>query len=982
MTQPNIFTISPTRPFVDTLAAGILARYGDDPVALSGLQVLLPTRRACRALREAFLRLRHGQPLLLPKMSPIGDVDEEELLLSGAVEDGADIPPAIPPLRRQLLLANLITARDHTIPQDQALKLAVELGRLLDQVDVEGLSFSALCDLVPDNYAIHWQKTLSFLEVLTTGWPALLANFGCINGAKRRNLLLAAQAASWEISPPQFPIIAAGSTGSIPATAKLLGVIARLPNGLVILPGFDLAMDVKTRAALPPTHPQFGMNLLLDRLGVEAGQVVDWSVSADIGSGTSPARACLLADVLRPEATADGWRDVAHHDPAAVAGVSLLECASPQEEAGSIAMLMREALETPGRTAALVTPDRTLARRVALEMKRWGINVDDSAGIPLEDTPIGLFLRLTARMVVGQFAPVPLLAAFKHPFAAGGLRPATFRSLSRKVERRLLRGPRPGAGIDGLRRQLAAVSAAHAKVDDGDLANFFDLIEGMAQDFAGLVGAGPVPLRTLLQAHVRFAEQLAATDDLSGPERLWAGDDGETAARFIADLAENASHAGEIDASQYPAVLETLMGGAVVRASHSLHPRIAIWGPLEARLQHADLTILGGLNEGTWPNAAEAGPWMSRPMAAQFGLPEKDRQIGQSAHDFAQLFCAREVVLTRATRVDGTPTVRNRWLERLCTFLGQGTDLKTRQDVLTWHRRIDSIDGTPAPIQPPMPCPPLAARPRELSVTQIEIWMRDPYGLYAKHILGLKAIDPIDTDPSVADYGTFIHHALEIFARRYPKALPADPQAELHEIGREAFGAALEHPGIWGFWWPRFERIAAWFVGIDAQRRGEVASLHVETRGSITINAPGGPFTLTAKADRIEARHDGSLALVDYKTGTLPSWSAVQNGMSPQLPLEAAIAAAGGFTELGQGQIGGLEYWRVSGGDPSGEVAKFRHDASEAATKALAGLVELVTRFDDPSTPYPARPRPEWAPRYSDYAHLARLQEWAAGTGG
>lgn len=980
----RIFSISPCLPFVDALAEGILARYGEDAISLSGVLVLLPTRRACRSLREAFLRLRDGKPLLLPRMTPLGDVDEEELLLTGAnAGEITEIPPGLSPLRRQLLLSDLIIARDSSIPRDQALRLAADLGRLLDQVDVEGLSFSSLKGLVPDIYASHWQKTLSFLEVLTAGWPALLSNHGCINAADRRNRLLRLQAQAWQAIPPRFPVIAAGSTGSIPATADLLDVISKLDQGMVVLPGLDTSMSERAFATLPPTHPQFGMAQLLKRLNVQAGSVADWDLP--IGSRLKPVpsgRPQLLADVLRHEVTAEGWQDLAGAGGDQLSGVSLIECSSPRDEAGAIAMIMREALEVPGRTAALVTPDRTLSRRVAAEMKRWDILVDDSAGIPLAETAAGIFLRLTARMIVCNFAPIPLLSALKHRLAAGGLSERAFRSMVCKFERRLLRGTRPEAGIAGLRRHHLNLIAKQPSSVDGEISGFLQLIESLSQEFVA-VGSGSIPLAEILQAHVRFAERMASTDSEAGAERLWVGDDGEVAARFVADVAENAGlDVSVLDAAQYPAALDALMAASVVRPTHSLHPRLSIWGPLEARLQQADLVILGGLNEGTWPKSTETGPWLSRPMAGAFGLPEGDRKIGQSAHDFVQLLCSKEVVLTRATRVDGTPTVRNRWLERLITFLGKEHALPMRQEVLTWHHRLDASTGPARPIAPPAPCPPVEARPRELAVTQIELWMRDPYGLYAKHILGLKALDPIDTDPGAADYGNLIHRALELYSARFPIDVPSDPLGTMLQIGQEAFGDALAHPGIWGFWWPRFERVAAWFVAEDGARRAGLTRLHAETRGEMVIDAPHAAFTLTAKADRIEQRADGSLALIDYKTGTVPTWSAVQSGASPQLTLEAAIAMIGGFKGIAGGEIADLEYWKVAGGDPTGEISKYRHNPSEAAGNAIAGFKALVARFDDPNTPYPARPRPEWAPRYSDYEHLARLQEWQAGIGG
>jgi ATP-dependent helicase/nuclease subunit B len=422
------------------------------------------------------------------------------------------------------------------------------------------------------------------------------------------------------------------------------------------------------------------------------------------------------------------------------------------------------------------------------------------------------------------------------------------------------------------------------------------------------------------------------------------------------------------------------MSGVVVRPRYGGHPRLAIWGPLEARLQHADLLILGGLNEGTWPPEPAVDPWLSRPMRRDFGLPPPERRIGLAAHDFAQALGAPEVVLTRSLRVEGTPMVPSRWLQRLDGLLdsvGLGDALQRVALPLAWQAMLDRPDAI-RPASPPAPRPPVHARPRRLSATQVETWMRDPYAIYARHVLRLRRLDPLDADPGAADRGNFIHRALEEFVAAHPGALPADALDRLLDCGREAFGPALDRPSVWAFWWPRFERIARWFIERERERRGALAASFTERRGELQLPGPAGAFLLTATADRIDAFGDGGLAIIDYKTGQLPKASDVQLGFSPQLPLEAAIAASGGFSGVPDGAVAELAYWRLSGGNPPGEITAIRADAAALAAEAKAGLERLIAAFDDRGTAYESRPRADSAPRFSDYDHLARVREWSA----
>ncbi len=990
---PAVYTIPPGTPFVDALAAGLLDRHGGDPLALSRVTVLLPTRRACRSLREAFLRVSSGRPLILPAMRPLGDMDEEELGLAAgdngaAAADMLDLPPAIAPLRRQLLLARLILARGEDVEDvAQAARLAHELATLLDQVQTEGLDFSALAGLVPDDYAEHWQITLRFLRIVTEAWPEILREQGVLDPADRRNRLIAAQARQWRENPPHDPVIAAGSTGSIPATADLLSVIARLPGGAVILPGLDRDLDDDSWAVLEPGHPQFGMKQLLERISVAREEVDPWPAVRE-AAAVHPGRLHLLSEAMRPAATTDAWRHLAPPSADALDGLSAAEAAGAREEAAMIALAMRAELEEPEHTAALVTPDRGLARRVAAELRRWGVEVDDSAGVPLDRTPAGAFLRLSAAMVAEKAAPIALLAALKHPLAAGGLAPGLFRARMRRLERLVLRGPRPAAGFDGLaaalRAALAATPSGPAGGGDGLIAWLDDLTDAAAPLIA-VMERPEAPLREIVEAHLGFAERLADDGGEARGRRLWAGDDGEALAAFVAELHAAAEALPPIDPGTYPALLSVLMEGQAVRPRFGRHPRLAILGPLEARLQHFDLLVLGGLNEGTWPAEPAADPWMSRPMRQAFGLPVPERRIGLAAHDFVQGAAALRVLLTRATKVEGAPTVPSRWLVRLGALL-EARELSLpapfKGRLAGWEEWLDRPPAREiAPWGPPEPRPPVAARPRRLSVTQVETWMRDPYGIYARHILRLAALDEIDADPGAADRGTAIHEALDRFVREFGGVLPDDAYERLLAYGREAFGEALARPGVAAFWWPRFARIADWFLAEERRRRETLVTLGTEIKGTMNLPGPAGDFTLVAKADRIDRLADGRLAIIDYKTGATPKKADVETGYAPQLPLEAAMARAGAFPGVPAVEVGQLSVWRLPGGSPPGEIAVLKVDVAAVAETARAGLEELIAAFDDAATPYHARPKPEVAPQFSDYEHLARLKEWSAGGG-
>jgi ATP-dependent helicase/nuclease subunit B len=969
-------------PFLDALAAEWLQRAGSDALAVSRGLILVPTRRAARALAEAFLRASRGQPLLLPRITAFGAVDEAPLTLAGAI----DLPPAVEPAQRlaalTLLILKMQGANGAPRTADRAWPLAAELAALMDEAERAEIDLASRLPHAADPaYAAHWAQTLEFLHIVTRSWPDWLAEQGLMNPAARLVALLDAQAAAWEAKPPVERVLGAGTTGSIPAVARLLRVIAGLPSGAVVLPGLDTAISELAWEELGDAHPQAGLARLLHGLSATRGDVHVWP--AAVPDAETAARGATLSHALLPAKALVEWQNAR---PAAVDGLTLLSPADQQEEAAAIAMVLRAALDTPGATAALVTPDRDLAGRVATDLLRYGVVADDSAGEALADSPPAVFLRLLARAVAEGLAPVALLALLKHPFAAAGLAPVACRSAARAMELACLRGPRPRRGLAGLRR---ALDRARAEPDaKALLARLETCLEPALRIDTAVEVAPALALAALIEA----GERLAATDELPGPARLWAGEEGEALAIRLSDVQAALPLLPDQRHDVLPGLLDAVLEGEVVRSRRALrgrggteHPRVFIWGLLEARLQTADVMVLGGLAEGVWPPATDPGAWLSRPMRATVGLPSPEEVVGQSAHDFVSCAAsARTVVLSCPRRRDGAPVVPARWLTRLETFLaGRGVTLPQHPAAM-WVRALDQpVDGS-RPVRPPRPCPPVALRPRKLSVTEIETWLRDPYAIFARHVLKLTKQRPLDEATDAADYGTLVHGGLHHFLAEFGARWPVDAPDRLRRAMMRALQEADLREALTAWWAPRLERIAEWVAGIEAERRAvrPLVALVAEANGTLELARPGGLFRLSGRADRIERRDEGGLAILDYKTGTPPSQKEVDAGLAPQLLLEAAMAEAGAFGDQIAGASEELTYWHLTGGFHAGEERTlFKRDAAAigaAVAGARAALNSLIDAYDAPDRCYLSQPQPGFAPRFSDYAQLARVAEWAA----
>lgn len=953
--MPKIFNISASNCFVETLAAKLLDDCKNNLLALADILILLPNRRACRTLAEAFVHQRGLTPTLLPQMHAIGDIKEDELILSGrkSFQQFLNIPPAISPLERSMLFMRLIMGRYQEfglekISLSQSCYLAQELGNLLDSAALQNLDWENLQHLVPEEYAVHWQETLKFLEIITRYWPQILSERGVIDASLKKNILIETQSNIWEIERPQKRIIIAGSTAVSPAMKQLVKTVMGLSNGEIYLAGLDTWLEDDAWEQIDETHPQYELKQLLDYLQISRDQVVP------LVSPYNPDKEKLISEIMRPASSSHRWLNLKGKlAPKALSGLKLIECDDDKTESLSIAILIRKILETPGKTVALITPDRILARRVTCELKRWNIHVDDSAGIPLAQTSWGIFMRLCIAALLPDAGREQVLALVKNPLFALGYNYNILSTLINHLEKDLWRSDIPN--------QEAQI--------------FLKNIHDAAQNMINLLSRPKAELKDLLTTHILLAEKLATTDLSPGQERLWQNEDGQKGSSFMAEWLEKSSSLGEIETDEYLSLFEAMMSGLMVQTRHKTHPRIRILGPIEARLNHFDSVVLGGFNEGTWPLSISSDPWMSRPMKHKFGFDLPERQIGVLGLDFSNLLGAQEIYLTRAKMSDGTPTSKSRWWMRLETVvqaLGIEPSSLFAYDIMSLASSLDIPDSF-IKILPPSPHPPVSSRPRKMSVSAFEKLLRDPYSVFAEYILKLKPLGDLSPIADASDFGNIIHKVLEEFGHSYPSDFPPDAKEILLSLGEKAFATSGFAEEKQAFWRPKFAKMADWIINQETLYRKDIAKLHNEVWGSLKIHdLPGGEFEIYAKADRIDETTDNKLNIIDYKTGRARSIKEVKSGYAPQLPLEAMIASSGGFEGIKATEINSLMYWRLGR-----EIVCINEDVNDIIEQTKQHLKEVINLFDFETTGYLSRPNPKSAPEYSDYEHLSRVREWS-----
>ncbi len=961
-TTPRCFALPVGCNFHAGLMRGLRDRLPTDrPEALARVEIFVNSHKSARQLRDILLA---GPAGLLPRVRLIDDLAYEPLPKN-------PIPAAVSPLQRRLELSRIITAlldKDPLLaPRNAIFDLADSLANLMDEMHGEGVSPQALKALDVSDHAAHWQLSLTFLDILEPYFSALTEP----DKDTRQRLVVEDLLADWQNAPPAHPVLVAGSTGSRGTTALLMQAVAGLPQGAVILPGFDFDLPDHAAGALddPLTgsdHPQAGLVRLLKNLGLTIHEVGLW----DKTPPACAARNRLVSLSLRPAPVTDQWLQegpTLHDIPAATSDLGLIEAPTRRIEALAIALRLRKAAEN-GQKATLVSPDRQLTRQVTAALERWNIRPDDSAGRPLPLTPPGVFLQLTAGLMGEKLTSETLLILLKHPLTHSGPGRNIHLLRTRELELNVLRGGAPFA-------DFAAIKAWAETRDDAS--------RGWVCWLENLVADGQKtpsqPLENHVAAHRALAGQLARGPlTEAGCGALWLEEAGLEAARIFAELEQAATAGGSMPAQEYAGLLRSVLARGEVRDTLSRHPNITIWGARESRLLVDDLVILGGLNEGAWPKMPSPDPWLNRLMRAKIGLLLPERQIGLSAHDFQIAIGTKEVLLSRALRDAEAPTLASRWLIRLTNLLsGLGGDAAMALDDMRargrkWVDLASAFDIPRLTLQPearPAPRPPVAVRPSRLSVTQIKTLIRDPYAIYARHILKLSPLKPLRLAPDALLRGQALHLVLERFIKATVLDLPENAAQNLLSLAADVFETDVPWPATRRLWLARLARIADWFILTEQDRRLRATPLAFECWGKLEM--PKLPFTLTAKADRIDRLPAGGVIIYDYKTGAIPTKGQIEQ-FDKQLPLEGAMVAAGAFSDIGPNPVAGLEYIGLGGGGKIRAV----DISDDQINAALTGLQTLIRAYQNHETGYTARARMELRTNVSDYDHLSRLGEW------
>ena len=891
-----IYGVSFSEDLADSLVRDLLEKYKNNPLQLARVHIVLPTKRACLCVKNTFMHLMKDKGLLLPQLLSLYELDFFD----------ETIPPALSKLERTLLLARLCMAKPNILSYDQALKMAISLGELLDYTYQYDLDFSKIGQLVQEKqFATHWEQTVQFLDILHTYWPQILNEQGKIDPTDR--IIRTIRSFISKIRNGfQYPIVLAGFTDIFPAISELIEVVSKNDNNLILKENY-YCDDSQIPFYTDLHRPQ-------ERIVIEALTKDSWERS-DLPDNTFQ-------------------------------NVMLLQTETMSEEALAIALILREVLETPNQTASLVTTDRVLARQVISQMKRWGVQLDDSAGTPLNHTESGVFLELIAEVGLHPTA-TNYLALLKHPLSADKNMPGKLHQLVQSQEKVL--------------REKQSNWTMNLNV------NFDPWIHLFQNNIL-------TPFAEILKKHMEIAENLATSADKSAVERLWQTEDGQVLFQLISDLLVQGEQIGEIEPATYPAILKLLMQQISIRPKYGMHPRLDILGPIEARFHHTDVCVIGGLNEGVFPPLPETGPWLNRPMRAALGLPSPEEKIKELALDFAHNFCASKVYLTRAQKMDGAQTVPSRFIERL-SAVAKINNLVFPEYQSRLPKLLDEPDDYDSSKRP-TPCPPRDARPKHLPVTQIEMWRRNPYAIYARYILKLRPLPMLENVNKNAQFGTLIHEVIKEFLSE--KSTSQDKSHLLH-IAEKIFDESCLNSVDKILLKIKFEAMADFIIEQQQKDFSSVKESLFEEKMVYTFDVDGEPFTLEGTADKIDILKDNSVRVIDYKTYIPPKQKEVKAGYAPQLTLEALL-----ISETISLKVSTLSYWHLSDKKDQSmdyNIVESVSEANDLIQKTKEGVFQMIRTYRNEAVSYEVCPIPSQAPQYNDYAHLARMQEWAFETG-
>ena len=980
---PKISAVALGTPFLDNLASGLLARH--ETFNLGNTVIILPAEEARRNLLKLLTIMAKPKALLLPRTyivseslplkRPHREGDLDLILPCNLLPDTLPIPSVY----RDLLLGRLIfqwqKGPDQTNSQSlhRCLKIAPTLGSFFDELQSFQTNYLSLDDSFTSDDALHWESINKFLKIIIKQWPLILSEQIWQDPILYDQLITKLLIQHWEKEPPKNNIIVAGFTGNLPHIANLLSFIASLPTGHVVIPSLDHKLGKKTWENLPEDHPQHALKKLLVDLKIENNLVPEWFSPFGYSNSSAPPKhpVNFITSVFSPredeQATNTGRKTSSD--------LTMITAHNIYSEAQTISLIIKEFLTTNKGDVSLFAEDQNLVKQVALQLRRWNLDLCNYIAHSPDPAGAGSFLQLVGEMICSAVSPVSLLSTLKHPMCTGHTSLTLFKNLRNELELKCLRGIRPEPGFSGI---IASLNNSADK--NRELITWLQSLEKASLYFCRLVKSKKAPLKSLLAAHIDFSIWLSETGKYPAT-RLWKSYEGKRLNQHLLSLCSTLKNSFIIEGTEYSDIFKCLLHNIPNDTQDFDTTRIYAYDPKRTLFSSSPLHILAGMNETTWPSFSQNDEWLSSQMRRALSLPSKKKTKAFANLHICQASTASKIVLTRSKVANGVQTTPAYHFARIENAAKKEGMHEAVDKSRYWDHMGQNLEHKTLSIpqsRRPAPTPPISARPRTLSATQIERWMQDPYGIFVSTILKIRPLRSIDAKVNPSDYGRMVHQALERFLQTYPTNLPPNPYQKLLEFGQISFRKVRTQPEAYAFWWPRFERLARYFIDQENKSRKHITAAYAEVSGTTTIDLPSGPFTLTTRADRINIRVDRKVDIIEYKTGALPTTPKILNGSKPQLLLEALIILNNGFEEIDTRAINSIVSTQLSGALTAGNRRTIQKGISTKATELLSTIIELIESFDNENTPYYFVPHNDFAPQYNEFEHLARMKEWIA----
>jgi ATP-dependent helicase/nuclease subunit B len=902
--------------------------------------IILPNQRlvddAAKALATKAQRLGR-EAVILPdivSLNGLGDALGRSTLLTELGLPEA-LLPIIPHSRRIQELTRLVQDSLHAtaLPFAQAFRMASDLASLIDAWAWYELDFNRLQAIAPSHLASHWQQHLNALELISALWPKRLASLGMIEAATHTVQVVQHIVKHYPNSPHHF--VLAGVVHPAPLLHTLAKTIAAHPKGLWVLAGYERSVTQP-----PPHHPAYLQQRMLAHTGIAAADVPDM-VAHDSVTPTSKARQDSIAAHLHDDDKV--WAALPTTTLAeGLNNVSLVACPTLEDEARCIALKIRDTVEHPTKTIAVVTPHRGLTQRIRLMLSQWGIVPNTSDGSGLEQSLVGRFLRLLVAVAQDPCDAITLLGLLKHPLCALGGDAAQTRAYAQHLETRLFR------------HKLAPYT--------------LEIIDFHSRDYP-TQWHGLKTILTLSHAQTlrRILERLQTIATETSAGKAWHEADGQAAHQALQDWQAH-TYDQALSLDDVAVLLGDWLQQVSLHTGHGQHPRVFLWGWLESQLQRPDVLIMASLTDGVLPPKPAPSLWLNAAMHNVLGLPSPEAEQGFAAHIYRHNLHAAEVMLTYAQRDGDSPQLPSVWLQRwqaLCAVQKYPWHSEWRERAARFYTQSHS------PRPEPLPKP--ASRPHRLSATNLELLVKNPYGYYAKEILGLHKAKEIARAFEAADYGSLVHGLLCDFVRAYPDTIDDSAAAWLFAQAKQRLTTLADSPDITTFRLAQLEAVLQHYLQQERRHRQHYQPWQQEEKAEWDYPLSDSRLTFVAKVDRMDIHRATQAAhIIDYKTGNAPSKSAVnQHFIAWQLTLAGMMVQAGAFGNASH-DVDTLHYWPIKLNSTATTITV----DDDFWANAQACLDAIVCHYWQSDTPYLVWPHPDIKATYDDYAHLARRDEW------